>query len=397
MSTTDAQGPPFDDRPLPDGFTLLQVVPRLEGGGVERVTLDTSRAVAAAGGRSLVASAGGALEAALAAEGGEAIALPVHARNPLIMAANAPRLAALIRARRVSLVHVRSRAPAFSAIAAARAAGVPIVATYHGIYQARSRLKRWYNGVMTRGDLVIANTRFTRDHILEQHRLDPDRIVVVPEGIDTVRFDPAAVSAARIARARAAWGLEDGDHRPVLLLAARLTGWKGQGLMIEALARLAGPAAPILILAGKAETPGQAAALRAAAGRAGLADRVRLAGAVEDMPAALAAASLVVAPSTLPESFGRGVAEAGAMARVVLASPLGGPAETIVDGQTGWLVPAGDPRAWALAVERALTAPPEARLRMGQAARARIEALYSLRAMAAATFAVYRRLLAARA
>ncbi len=386
----------IEERPLPGGFTLLQVVPRLEGGGVEQVTLDISRAVAAAGGRSLVASAGGALEEMLAATGGERVRLPVQSRNPLVMAANIPRLTALIRARGVSLVHVRSRAPAFSALPAARAAGVPVAATYHGIYQARSPLKRWYNGVMTRGDLTLANSTFTRDHILHQHGLDPDKLVVVPEGIDTGRFDPARVSAERIARVRAAWGLAADEITPVLLLAARLTGWKGHAVMIEALACLNGPVPPILILAGKAEKPGQAEALQAAAGRAGVADRVRVVGAVEDMPAAYAAADLVVAPSILPESFGRGVAEAGAMARIVLASPLGGPAETILDGETGWHIPAGDAAAWAWAVERALALSPEARARMGWAARARVEALYSLAAMTEATFAVYRRLLAAR-
>jgi glycosyltransferase involved in cell wall biosynthesis len=372
------------------------VVPRLEGGGVERVTLDVGRAVVAAGGRSLVASLGGALEAELAGGGGGLIRMPVQSRNPLVIAANVARLAGVIQAERVSLVHVRSRAPAFSAIPAARAMGVPIVATYHGIYQARSPLKRWYNGVMTRGDLTIANSRFTRDHILRQHRLAPDRLVVVPEGIDTDRFDPEAVSPDRIARMRADWGLAPDEDRPVILLAARLTGWKGQGVMIEAVGRLAGPFPPVLILAGKAEKPGQDTALLAAAARAGVAGHVRLVGAIQEMPAAYAAADLVVAPSTLPESFGRSVAEAGAMARPVIASPLGAPGEIIVDGETGWLAVAGDPGAWARAVEIALATPPEIRAAIGRAARERVEARYSLRAMTAATFAVYRRLLAAR-
>jgi glycosyltransferase involved in cell wall biosynthesis len=375
------------------GFTLLQVTPRLEGGGVERVTLDISRAVVRAGGRSLVASLGGALEAELAEGGGRLVRLPAHSRNPLVMAANIPRLARLIKSEGVCLVHVRSRAPAFSAIPAARAAGAPVVATYHGVYQAGGPLKRWYNGVMTRGDLTIANSNFTRDHIVAEHGLAPDRLAVVAEGIDTDLFDPARVSPDRIAATRAAWGLAEGDARPVILLAARLTGWKGQGLMIEALRRMGGHPRPALILAGKAERPAQAAALRAAAGAAGLADRVRLVGAVADMPAAYAAADLVVAPSTLPESFGRGVVEAAAMARPVLASPLGGPGETIVDGETGWLAPPGDAGAWASATRRALATPPEIRARMGRAARARAEAFYSLHAMTAATFEVYRRLL----
>lgn len=391
-----AGDPPIASNTLPEGFTLLQVTPRLEGGGVERVTVDTALAVAAAGGVSLVASLGGRMEGTLAAGGGELIRMPAQSRNPFVMAANIARLRAVIRARRVSLIHVRSRAPAFSAIRAARAAGVPVAATYHGIYQAKSPLKRWYNAVMTRGDLTIANSIFTRDHIVAEHGLASERLVVVPEGIDTSVFDPARVTAARLAATRAAWELAPDDRRPVLLLAARLTGWKGQRVMLEAMSRLAGSTDPVLILAGKAEKPGEADALRALAVRLGVAGRVRLVGSIEDMPAAFGVADLVVAPSTLPESFGRGVAEAGAMERPVLASPLGAPGETVVHGETGWLVSPGDPAAWAKAVDAALAMTAEARARMGRTARGRIESDYSLTAMTAATFAVYRRLVEAR-
>ena len=367
----------------------------MEGGGVEEVTLETALAVVRAGGRSLVASLGGRLEGALERGGAEIVRLPVHSRNPFTMAVNARRLRRVIAARRVSLVHVRSRAPAFSAIAAARRAGVPVVATYHGIYTAGSPWKRWYNGAMTRGDLTIANSTFTRDHIVSQHRLADDRIAIVSEGVDTDRFDPARVTPERIAALRAAWGLDTNDTRPVLLLAARLTGWKGQGVAIQALARLAGVGDPLLILAGRAEKPGEAEALRAMAARCGVGGRVRLVGAVDDMPAAYAVADFVLAPSTLPESFGRGVAEAAAMQRPVLASPLGAPGETVVDGDTGWHIAAGDPDAWARALTVALETPLDVRLRMGRAARARALQDLSLTAMTKATFEVYRRLLEA--
>jgi glycosyltransferase involved in cell wall biosynthesis len=375
---------------LPPGFTLLQVTPRLEGGGVERVTLDCARAVAAAGGRSLVASLGGRLEGDLAAVGAELIRMPVNSRNPLVMVANALRLARLVRDERVSLLHVRSRAPAFSALWAGRRAQVPVVTTYHGVYQAGWAAKRWYNGVMTRGDLTIANSRFTRDHIVAEHGLSVARIALAPEGVDTERFDPDQVSGARLAALREQWGLSARDARPVLLLAARLTRWKGQRTMIEAM-RLLGSDGPQLILAGKAEKAAELDALKALA--AGLGDQVRFVGAVEDMPAAYALADLVVAPSTLPESFGRGVAEAGAMARPVLASPLGGPAETVEHGRTGWHVAPGDPAAWAEAVRAALELSPEIRGRIGRAARARVVRDYSLETMTDATFAAYGRLL----
>jgi glycosyltransferase involved in cell wall biosynthesis len=327
---------------LPSGFTLLQVTPALDAGGVEALTVDVATAAAAAGARSLVVSRGGRLEGALAFGGGELIRLPIQARDPVSLFANVGRLEEVIRREKVSLVHVRSRAPAFSALRAARRAGVPSVTTYHGIYAAASPLKRWYNSVMTRGDAVIANSAYTRDHVLAQHRVRPGRLVVIPEGIDLALARSAARDTAR------------------------------------------------LVFAGGGETGAYATALAADARAAGV--ELRLAGPCADMPAAYLAADLVAAPSTEPESFGRAVAEAGAMERVALASALGGPAETIVDGETGWLVTAGDVAAWTAAIERALDVSLLAHAAMGAAARARIAGTYSFAHMCEATFALYSRL-----
>ncbi len=367
---------------LPPGFTLLQVTPRLGGGGVERATVDMAGAVVEAGYRSIIAAHGGG-EA-----DGEVVDLPVHSRNPAVMLANVGRLAKLIRDHFVSVVHVRSRAPAFSAIAAARRVGVPVVATYHGIYSAGSPLKRWYNGVMTRGDLVIANSDFTREHILSQHRVAPDRIVVVPEGIDTARFDPAVVSLERIASVRAAWGLAPDDRRRILLCAARLTSWKGQGTAILALAARSRRENAVLILAGRKDSATYAAALGDLAAKSGVAGSVVFAGPIADMPAALLTADVVVAPSTKAESFGRVVVEAAAMGRPIVASAIGAHLETVEDGVTGWLVSPADPAAWARAIDGALAMPPNA-----ETSRERAVRLYSLGAMVEGTFEVYRRLL----
>lgn len=380
---------------LPPNFTLLQVVPRLDAGGVERTTVDISRAVVAVGGRSLVASAGGRLEAELADGGGRLIRLPAQSKNPLVMAGTAGRLARLIRAEGVSLVHVRSRAPAFPALAAARRTRTPSVATYHGVYNARSGLKRWYNGVMTRADLVIANSEFTRRHILQTHRIDPARVVAVARGSDLTRFDPAAVSPARVAAARAAWGLATDDAAPVFLLAGRLTRWKGQALAIEAAARLAAAGRDFrLVLAGDDQgRTAYRAELAELVARHGLGDHVRLAGHWDDMPAAWLAADVALVPSLEPEAFGRTAVEPQLMGRPVLAAAHGAPCETVVDGTTGWLVPPGDPEAWATAMAGALDVGPRRRAAMGEAGRARARALYSVEAMVEATFAAYRRVL----
>src|SRR5436190_8862278 len=144
----------------------------------------------------------------------------------------------MIRQEKVSRVHVRSLAPAFSALWAAHTARVPLIATYHGVYNARTSLKRWYNAVMTRGDLVIANSEYTREHVIAEHGLAPDKVVAIPRGVDLARFDPAAISPDRVSALRNLWEIDPDDGRIKILLAGRLTRWKGQLLLVEAAARL---------------------------------------------------------------------------------------------------------------------------------------------------------------
>ncbi len=386
--------------PLPADFVLLQVIPRLETGGAEQTTLDIAAAVHAAGGRALVASMGGRMDGALATAGGELIRLPVHSKNPLTVLANGWRLAALARRRNVSLIHVRSRAPAFSCALAARLTGIPLVATYHGVYSAKSPLKRWYNGVMTRGERVIANSQFTREHVLRQHAIDPARIGAIPRGLDIARFDPAAVPPARKAALALAWGLAPADRRVKILLAGRLTRWKGQLLAIEAAARLKADGIDdfLMILAGDAQgRDAYEAQLRDAIRAHDLGSQVRLVGHCADMPAAYALCDLAMAPSLDPEAFGRTAVEPQAMGLPVLAADHGAARETVVPGQTGWLVAPGDAEAWAGALADAIAAGPALRARMGAAAMARARALYSVEAMTQATLAVYAEVLGGRA
>ncbi|MGA2952227.1 MAG: glycosyltransferase family 4 protein [Caulobacteraceae bacterium] len=370
---------------LPQNFTLLQVTPALDGGGVETLTVDMATAVARAGGRSLVASRGGRLEDALAWGGAELIRLPVQTRNPLKMLGNARSLESIIEEEKVSLVHVRSRAPAFSALAAARNMGTPVVTSYHGIDSARSEAKRWYNAVMTRGDRVIANSRYTRDHIFAQHKVRPDKVVLIPEGVDVAAFDPRYVERDKVTDLRASWLPDDG--RAVVLVAARLTSWKGHKLIIEAIARGGLAARARLVFVGEGAESALGRELVKTAAAAGV--TLTLAGAAKNMPAVFLAADIVAAPSTEPESFGRTVAEAGAMARLVIASSLGGVAETIIDGETGFLAPAGDAQAWAAALARVLDMEQEARVAMGVAAWTRIREHYSIQRMCEATFDLY--------
>ncbi|MEH0195525.1 glycosyltransferase family 4 protein [Caulobacter sp. CCNWLY153] len=384
---------------LPDEFTLLQVTPELETGGAEQTTIDVAHGVVAQGGKALVATRGGRMAARLEADGGRLAQMPAQSKNPLIMLGNAARLIDLIRREKVTLVHARSRAPAFSALWAAHATRTPFVATYHGVYNAKSSLKRWYNAVMTKGDLVIANSEYTRAHVIAEHGIHPDKVVAIPRGVDLTRFEPGFVSADRIEALRKAWGVAPDERRLKVLLAGRLTRWKGQGLAIQAVARLKAlsDTRVLLLLAGDDQgRKGYRAELEHMIAQAGLQDSVKLVGHCDDMPAAYLLADLAIAPSLEPEAFGRTAVEPQVMGRPVIAADHGATRETVVPGETGWLAAPGDAEAWAQALNDACEAGAAGRQAMGMAARARARRLYSVDAMVEATLKVYARVMAAR-
>ena len=385
---------------LPADFTLLQVVPELETGGAEQTTIDVAQAVVRAGGKALVATRGGRMTSRLEADGARLAQMPVQSKNPLVMLGNAARLVDLIRREKVSIVHARSRAPAFSALWAAQSTRTPFVATYHGVYNARSRLKRWYNAVMTRGDLVIANSDYTRDHVLSEHAIDPQRIVTIPRGVDLERFNPGWVSPARVQALRAAWGVDANERRTKIVLAGRFTRIKGHLLIVEAAALLKAQGRNDFLILFVGDDRGNVdyrQEVEAAIAAADVGDEIRIVGHCDDMPAAYLVGDVAMLPTTKPESFGRAAVEPQVMGKPVLASDHGGATETVAPGETGWLVKSGDAAAWAAALARAMDAGPGRLSAMGATAANRARQLYSVDAMCQATLAAYGRVLEARA
>jgi glycosyltransferase involved in cell wall biosynthesis len=372
---------------------VLQVLPSLVTGGVERSTIEITEAVAAAEGVALVASAGGRMVSQVERAGGRHITLPLDTKNPLSIWRNAARLAALIRRERVAIVHARSRAPAWSAWLACRRTGAHFVTTYHGTYSEDLPFKRRYNAVMARGEIVIAASRFIAELVKARHRVPEQRIRIIPRGVDPVRFDPAAVSVDRLARLARDWRLPDGA--PTVVLPGRLTAWKGQRVLIEALARMEHRDAVAVLVGSDQGRRAYARGLIRQAERLGVAERLRLVGECDDIPAALLLSDVVVHASTQAEAFGRVVIEAQAMARPVVATDLGGPVETVAHEVTGLRVPPGDSVALAMMLDRVLAAPVEQRQALGAAARAAVLERYTVRAMQEATLDVYEELLAA--
>ena len=378
--------------------TILQIIPQLDTGGAELSAIEIAGALVSAGARALVATEGGRMADALTAAGGEIIALPLATKNPIQIYANAARLARLIEAEGVDLVHARSRAPAWSALWAARRTKRPFVTTYHGAYSETGPMKRAYNEVMAKGDVVIANSAYTAGLIRARYGTPESRVRIIHRGVDEVAFNPATLSGDRIGTVRAAWGVA--PDTPIILQAARLTRWKGQTVLIDALVRLVveQPGLPwVAILAG--DDQGRTAyrdELNAKADALGLGDRVRLVGHVGDMPAAFATAAVTVIASIEPEAFGRTAVEAQRMGSPVIATRIGAPPETVLatpevaaDARTGWLVPPGDASALAMALTDALTLSVTQRSSLAQRATSHAAARFTLDAMRRATLSVY--------
>lgn len=371
---------------------VMQVLPALVTGGVERGTVDMAVALAEAGWKAIVVSEGGPMVRELTRAGAEHITLPVASKNPLVIRANALKLAELIAAHGVDIVHARSRAPAWSAWIAAQATGAHYVTTFHGTYNLGwFGLKQKYNAVMTRGEKVIAISDFIAEHARRVYGLEAERIRVVHRGIDMTRFDPARVSPERIIQLAQKWRLPDGYQ--VITLPGRLTRWKGQSVLIEALALLGRHDVRCLLVGSDQGRTGYREELVELIKRRGLTDVVHLADECNDMPAAYMLTDVVVSASTDPEAFGRVAVEGQAMGRPVIATAHGATDETVLPGRTGWLTAPGDPQALAQALDRFLALSAEERGLMAQDAMDFVRAKFSKEAMCARTLDVYREVL----
>ncbi len=375
--------------------SVLQVLPALETGGVERGAVDIAAAVAAAGWRALVASSGGAMVRELARAGAEHVVLPLARKSPFALRANVAPLAALIESESVDIVHARSRAPAWSAYEAARRTGRPFVTTFHGTYNFGNSLKRWYNGVMARGDRVIAISDFIADHVRRNYGVGDERLRVVPRGIDFDVFDPARVNSERIVQLASKWRLPDGV--PVVMLPGRLTRWKGQTVLIDALTVLGRRDVCCLLVGDGQGRRGYRKELEQQIRARGLDGVVHIVGHCDDMAAAYMLADAVVSASLDPEAFGRVAVEAQAMGRPTIVTDHGAARETVLAGETGWLTPPGNAGALARALEEALALDADARETLAARAMPRVRAAFSKQAMCDRTLAIYRELLDERA
>lgn len=378
------------------GKTILQVIPDLSAGGAERTTVEMAEAITLAGGRALVASEGGRLESNLRAAGGQLIRFNAASKNPLTLRKNVKLLEALVIEEKIDLIHARSRAPGWSAYEAAQRSQIPFVTTYHGAYSGETGLKKRYNSVMAKGDLVIANSDWTAAHVKAMHETPAERIVTIPRGVDFETFNPASVTEEQIKAVCTAWDISPDDQRLRLILPGRLTSWKGQSLAIDALGALevSERANLHLILPGDAQ--GRDKYVRELEDQIiahELGGTVSIVGHTSDMAAAYMLADIVLAPSTRPEAFGRVAAEASAMAKPVIVADHGGQRETVIEGETGTRAEPGSITSLTACIRTLVNLGPDARTFMGQAGQNYIRENYSKKQLQTATLDVYARLL----
>ncbi len=373
---------------------ILQLLPSLVTGGVERGTVDVARTLAEEGWRPIVASAGGPMVRELTRAGVSHLELPVDSKNPIVMRANVERIARIIHDNQVDIVHARSRAPAWSALVACRRTGTRFVTTFHGTYDTGLPLKRMYNSVMARGQRIIAISDFIARHLVDIYKTNPARITVIHRGVDFSLFDPRKMSPERLVKLSQDWRLPDGV--PVIMLPGRLTDWKGQRVLLAALAQLSTRDFRCLLVGDDQGRSGYRRELESLIEKHELQSVVQLVGDCTDMPAAYMLADVVVSASTKPEAFGRVIVEAQAMGKSVIATDHGAAPELLLSGTTGWLVPAGDPSALAAQLKTVLQLGSSERETLARQARSHVLGRFSKEAMCSATLEVYRGVLSER-
>lgn len=331
---------------------VVQMLPELHAGGVERGTLELGTYLSAQGHQSIVISGGGRMVPELKTNGSRHISWPVGRKSPITLKYLLP-LRRFLAQEAIDVLHVRSRVPAWIAFWAWKSLPESVrprfITTFHGYYSVNR-----YSAIMTKGERVIAISKGIRSHMIEQYGVEEERIDLIYRGVDERIFDPAMVSNDRMKNLQKHWQIEN-VPQPLIILPGRLTPWKGQDIFIQSLSQIKDLQWTALCIGDKEENASHFRRLQQMVSQLGLEGRIRFVGHCEDMPAAIMLSDVVVSASSLePEAFGRVVVEAQAMSKPVIATAHGGSLETILDDKSGWLVPPQDTSALSEALSKAI-------------------------------------------
>ncbi|RZI46781.1 glycosyltransferase [Rickettsiales endosymbiont of Peranema trichophorum] len=375
---------------------VLQVLPRLSSGGVERGTLEIAKALVEDGHVAFVASSGGTLVDELRNNGGVHVLLPLHLKNPLSIFLNIFHICRIIKLHSINLIHARSRAPAWSAYFASKITGVPFVTTVHGAYGVSNRFKKLYNAVMLKGIKTIVVSKFILNYVVQNYSVNSRKLVLINRGVDIKYFNPQNVSQERILDIHNKIGICNNQSK-VILLPGRFTRLKGHLYLLDMLSILQKRHTNNIdwtcIMVGDAlgDHNTYVSEIKDALRSYHLEHRVKIVTtAIKDMPALYMVADIVMVPSIKPEAFGRTIIEGQAMGKVVVATTLGGVTEDAIHhGTSGFHIPVNDPLAAASILHEALLLNPKQPLEIGRVAMENVKLQYSLESMSRKTLDVY--------
>ena len=372
--------------------SIVQVLPALNQGGVERGTIEIAEALQKVGIRNYVVSSGGKMVEELKRIGVEHIMLPVKTKNPFKMWLNSYRLAKIFKEKEVGLVHVRSRAPAWSVKWACHRMRIPFIATFHGLYGMKPEsLKKPYNRVMTQGKLVIAVSSFILQHLMKEYNIADQHIRLIPRGADINKFDMGKVTKAQLEDFVKEYGIP--TDNPIITLAGRLSRIKGHSVVLDAIKQMKNQNVTVLFVGGNPKGDYEQELKEKIAGLPKETTLKMFVVSGDKMPLVYALTDIYVQPTLVPESFGRSIAEAQAMGRIVIASNHGGACELIVNGRTGFLTPVGDSQKMAAMLDTVLALSDEEKNEIGQKATESVRTNFSIQKMCDRTVAVYKEIL----
>jgi len=376
---------------LPSSPVVMQIIPVLGPGGAEQGCIDVAIELKRAGSRAIIISNGGHRVHELKRHGIEHINLPVDSKNPMTIIKNIKKIRALIVQNNVDIVHVRSRAPAWSAYYAVQKTNAKFITTCHAPYNISGKLKNRYNSVMTKGERVIAISHYVANYMMDNYAIDPNKIRLIHRGVELVKFYPPNIKPAQLINISKEWRIPDGAQ--IIMLPGRITRWKGHHVLIDAIEKLNRKDVFCVFIGSDQGRNSYREELEQSIQTKQLGNQIRIIAHCDDMPAAYMCSTVVVSASTDPEGFGRIPIEAQAMGKPVIGSDHGGAQETIIDGQTGWLVPPNDSDALAKTLAIALDLTEDQKQNLAQNAMNHVAHNFSREKMMDETLNVYAELL----
>jgi glycosyltransferase involved in cell wall biosynthesis len=383
---------------MSSNLKVLQVVPKLGYGGAETGCYDIAHYLSENNCESFIATSGGDLLKFVDKKKVKVISFPVHSKNPLLIILNSIALIGIIIFNNISIVHARSRAPAWSCLIATKITGRRFVTTFHGTYNFKNNFKKFYNSVMVRSHLIIAGSNFIFSHIKENYLKyldDKKKLLVIFRGINVDYFDPSTKLESDEKKLLKKWEIE--KDKKILLLPGRLTSWKGQEVFIEAInlvnIELGYEAFYGVILGSDQGRDLYKKKLIRLSEQYRMTKQIKFIDHCKDMALAYKVSDIVVSASIEPEAFGRIAVEAQSMEKPIIASNIGGSNETIIDEKTGFLFESGNPKSLSQKILKVVSMEETTLKKIGTEGRKNIIQKFNVEKMCFSTYSEYKRII----